>query len=164
MHGYKNSLHNKKLDFNYFFSTLIHSFHIHWFIHSFISNHLGLLQESLIDTCCFGCNALEILKPYDFYSKFGVVGSGRVDLVVPIEGSTDYRKFFTFRYYPLIEQNYIAFIGKTPKNANVDLLSVVFETVFKSMYLMLFAIVMALAAGTAIWVLVSNSMFSMNLL
>ena len=123
--------------------------------HSLIQ--LGLLQESLIDTCCFGCNALEILEPYDFYSKFGVVGSGKVDLVVPIEGSTNYRKFFTFYYYPLADQNYIAFIGKTPQNTDVDLLSVVFETVFRSMSLMLFAIVMALAAGTAIWVLVSNS-------
>ena len=121
-----------------------------------------MLHDSLIDTCCFGCNKLEILPPIPFFWRFHQVIPLKLDLILAIEGSEDYRKVFNMHFYPLMNVKEIAFIGKNPIQIKVDLVSVVFKTVYNSGSLILLAIVMAFAAGTAVWVMVSVFAFSCN--
>ena len=118
-----------------------------------------MLQDSLINTCCFGCNKLEILPPISFFERFHQMIPLKLDLILAIEGSKDYRKVFNMHFYPLMNVGEIAFIGKNPTQSNVDLVSVVFKTVYNSGSLILLAIVMAFAAGTAVWVMVIICIF-----
>ena len=118
----------------------------------------GILEETIIETCCMGCNKLKIMPPVGFVEKF--YNRNKYDFILPIEGGENNKMFFSTPFYPLMKQKSIAFIGKPPELPNVDLLEIVFDTVWSSWSLVLLGIMMAFAAGSAIWVLVSFSVFS----
>eukprot|EP00111_Clytia_hemisphaerica_P017640 TCONS_00052178-protein len=111
----------------------------------------GILEETIIKTCCMSCNKLNILPPVGFIDKFH--NREKYDLILPIEGGENNKMFFSTPFYPLMTLKAIAFIGKPPVQPNVDLLEIVFDTVWSSWSLVLLAIMMAFAAGSAIWVL-----------
>jgi len=117
----------------------------------------GILEEILVQTCCFNCTKLRIYPPAGYIEKFYYIS--QVDILIPIEGGTQSRMFFDLPFFPLADQKSIAFIGKTPHKPDIDLLDILFHAVIHSWPLVLLAITLAFTAGSIIWVLVSQCGF-----
>ena len=118
---------------------------------SFLSE---ILEKIIIERCCLGCNQLKMSTTENYkqqvVEQFNI--STRSDLLLPMYGNSI--ATFKLPYQPLVELKHIAIIGKkliiSPHNYMTHLI----KSTFKTWPLLLMALLMAICAGSIIWLLV----------
>ncbi|XP_066934991.1 uncharacterized protein [Clytia hemisphaerica] len=117
-----------------------------------------ILQETLIKRCCLGCNKLEFLPPKDFMKKFTdqLVSDNntihKADIIIPAEHIDGKREIVLSHHFSkLTKFESIYFIAKTKSTGTKELVYTLFTSALKSWPLFVIALIMAVCAGTIIW-------------
>lgn len=122
---------------------------------------LEILEEMLIKRCCLGCNKLNVSSisqkghNQQIVQQFNI--STRSDILLPVYG----KSIATFKlpYQPLLTLKHIAIIGKNIKSSPKKYTSRLIMSVVSTWPLLLMALLMAICAGSVIWLLVRMNLY-----
>lgn len=108
--------------------------------------------EYALDSCCFGCNKVTYDGPLVHFEKFYKDS----DLVIPVQTSISNTEFFGHSFIHMLEIQAVSFFGEPIKHDPDKIVTTIARSVMSTYPLFLIALVMALTAGVAIWLLVSR--------
>lgn len=116
-------------------------------------------MNKFIDTCCLGCTRLEYNKIDDIKNTIiqKNTNSTLYDLYMPIKNSPSATTFMTYSYVEILRLENSIFYTKPFSPQPDRLIHILVKGTFKTWPLFGTAIVMAICAGTLIWLMVSNS-------
>ena len=117
---------------------------------------LEILQAILVDTCCFGCNGINYTKSDGFQSPYRNGTYKDFDITLPAENGIKAKTYLGEPFAALIIIQGVSFFAKSASEPTSDMLmSSVLSSIRSAWPLFTMGLVMAIAAGTIIWLLVS---------
>lgn len=108
-----------------------------------------------LESCCFGCNTVKYVGPFVHFEKFYKDS----DLVIPVQTSISNTEFFGHNFIHMLEVQAVSFFGEPVKHDPDKMVRTISRAVLSTYPLFIIALVMALTAGVAIWLLVSFYLF-----
>lgn len=103
-----------------------------------------------LDSCCFGCNKVNFIGPFKHFDKF----FKDADLVIPVQTSVSNSHYFGHDFIHMLEVPAVSFIGLPLKHDPDRMVRTIAKSILNTYPLFIIALVMALTAGVAIWLLV----------
>eukprot|EP00111_Clytia_hemisphaerica_P003707 TCONS_00010636-protein len=114
-----------------------------------VSGILPTMIQYALESCCFGCNSVKYEGPYDHFDKF----YQNTDLVIPVQTSISNTEFFGHYFIHMLEIQAVSFFGEPIKHDPDKMVRTISRSVLNTYPLFIIALVMALTAGVAIWLL-----------
>ena len=115
--------------------------------------------EYALESCCFGCNTVTFVGPLNHFEKF----YKNTDLVIPVQTSISNTEFFGHNFIHMLEIQAVSFFGEPVKHDPDKMIRTISRSILSTYPLFIIALVMALTAGVAIWLLVSKLVLLNNL-
>ena len=110
------------------------------------------MLRSIMSTCCLGCNNIKFVGPNDYLTKFH---NQNASVIMPIETSKSSTQFFGRDFLYLLEVPAVSFLLKPQRHSASELTADLFKSVLSTWPLFITALLMAIIAGIAIWMMVS---------
>ena len=110
------------------------------------------MLRSIMSTCCLGCNNIKFVGPNDYLTKFH---NQNASVIMPIETSKSSTQFFGRDFLYLLEVPAVSFLLKPQRHSASELTADLFKSVLSTWPLFITALLMAVIAGIAIWMMVS---------
>ena len=136
-----------------------HEINLYTILVSFLNDKLSLvlnfpaMLEYALESCCFGCNTIIYNGPFIHFERF----YKNSDLVIPVQTSISNTQFFGHNFIHMLEIQAVSFFGEPVKHDPDKIVKMIATSVIGTYPLFLIALVMALTAGVAIWLLVSKT-------
>eukprot|EP00795_Rhopilema_esculentum_P002201 gene2201-17797_t len=103
-----------------------------------------------MSTCCLGCNKLKFVGPATYLTKFH---NKNASIVMPIETSKSSTQFFSREFIYFLEVPAVSFLLKPQRHSASELTADLFKSVLSTWPLFITALLMAIIAGIAIWMM-----------
>ena len=116
--------------------------------------YLAAMLRSIISTCCLGCNNVTFVGPRTYLRKFH---NPNASVVMPVETSKSSTQFFGRDFVYFLEVPAVSFLLKSQSHSASELTTDLFKSVLSTWPLFITALLMAIIAGIAVWMLVSAS-------
>ena len=108
------------------------------------------MLRSIMATCCLGCNKIKFVGNKTYLTKFHVNAS----VIMPIETSKSSTQFFGRDFVYFLEVPGVSFLLKPKRHSASELTADLFKSVLSTWPLFITALLMAIIAGLAIWMMV----------
>eukprot|EP00112_Aurelia_sp_Birch-Aquarium-sp1_P007827 Seg1854.5 transcript_id=Seg1854.5/GoldUCD/mRNA.D3Y31 product="putative potassium channel protein YugO" protein_id=Seg1854.5/GoldUCD/D3Y31 len=108
------------------------------------------MLRSIMSTCCLGCNKIKFVGPNDYLTKFH---NQNASVIMPIETSKSSTQFFGRDFLYLLEVPAVSFLLKPQRHSASELTADLFKSVLSTWPLFVTALLMAIIAGIAIWMM-----------
>ncbi|XP_065066805.1 uncharacterized protein LOC135692560 isoform X2 [Rhopilema esculentum] len=123
------------------------------YVHSKDGEVHGVIPDmlrSIMSTCCLGCNKLKFVGPATYLTKFH---NKNASIVMPIETSKSSTQFFSREFIYFLEVPAVSFLLKPQRHSASELTADLFKSVLSTWPLFITALLMAIIAGIAIWMM-----------
>ena len=117
-----------------------------------IAFHVADMLRSIMATCCLGCNKIKFVGNKTYLTKFHDTNAS---VIMPIETSKSSTQFFGRDFVYFLEVPGVSFLLKPKRHSASELTADLFKSVLSTWPLFITALLMAIIAGIAIWMMVS---------
>ena len=109
------------------------------------------MLRSIIATCCLGCNKVNFVGNKSYLTKFL---DKNASVIMPVETSKSSTQFFGRDFVYFLEVPGVSFLLKPKRPGASELTADLFKSVLSTWPLFITALLMAIIAGIAIWMMV----------